>query len=111
MKEIELAYQSGWAFSDTKWCQMSVRDKDSGIEENYWTRESPKGPGNDTDALSLMMDYLHRNPNEKIKIHKDSDLREDLVLIASIHNHNISLRSRKEQPLDNAHLLGGAHTP
>jgi hypothetical protein len=103
MKEVEIYYQSGWMFSDTCWWRMRVRDlKSNGIKE-YYSKESPKGQSSNSDGLALMMGYLHKNPKERIKIHRDSDLKKDLAKMAAIHNHCISVD--KKQPLEGVPLL------
>jgi hypothetical protein len=93
MKRIEINYQDGW-FDPDKWYWMKVINTETGELECSETSESSQGELPRIAATALLIDYLHRNPDEPVEIRNLYKENSDLAIIVEAHNHAALLRKQ-----------------
>lgn len=93
MKRIEINYQSGW-FDPDQWYWMKVINTETEELECSETSESSQGELPRIAVRALLIDYLHRNPDEPVEIRNLNEENSDLVIIVEAHNHAVLLRKQ-----------------
>jgi len=91
MKRISIDYQDGWHDPDM-WYWMRVTDPETGKVVYSETSESSTTNLDPRAKTALLIDYLHKNPEEIVEIKNKED--SNLIIIAEAHNYAISVRAR-----------------